>query len=51
MIQIEKLMPMNNWRVTVQPEGLPWAGTTVILTDEEMEELVRRVEEERTREE
>ena len=39
MIKLERLLPMNNWRITVEPPGLPWAGTTMVLTDEEMREL------------
>lgn len=36
-------MPIRRWIVTVDPDGLPWMGTTVVLTDEEMGALVEEV--------
>jgi len=35
--------PARRWVVTVEPDDLPWMGTKLVLTDEEMTALLQEV--------
>ena len=46
MIRIELTStstPDRRWVVTVEPDDLPWMGTKLVLTDEEMTALLQEV--------